>query len=69
MISSTEIRNKFINYFNQNGHIYKKPSLLVQDNDPTLMFTNAGMNQFKDIFLDKKEIHLNDYRVFSVCEG
>ena len=67
MISSTEIRNKFINYFNQNGHIYKKPSLLVQDNDPTLMFTNAGMNQFKDIFLDKKEITDKRYVNSQVC--
>ena len=67
MFSSTEIRKKFIEYFEKNGHIYKKPSLLVQDNDPTLMFTNAGMNQFKDIFLNKKVITDLRYVNSQVC--
>ena len=67
MFSSTEIRKKFIEYFEKNGHIYKKPSLLVRDNDPTLMFTNAGMNQFKDIFLNKKVITDLRYVNSQVC--
>ena len=67
MLSSTEIRKKFIEYFEKNGHIYKKPSLLVQDNDPTLMFTNAGMNQFKNIFLNKKSITDLRYVNSQVC--
>ena len=49
MLTSSEIRLKFIDYFKRNGHLYIKPSLLIQENDPTLMFTNAGMNQFKNI--------------------
>ena len=51
MLSSGEIRDIFIRFFESNGHIYVKPSHIVNRNDPTLMFTNAGMNQFKDIFL------------------
>lgn len=67
MLSSTEIRKKFIEYFEKNQHIYKRPSLLVQDNDPTLMFTNAGMNQFKDIFLNKESITDLRYVNSQVC--
>ncbi len=54
-----EIRQKFIDYFAQNGHRPVRSSSLVPVNDPTLLFTNAGMNQFKDVFLG---IEQRDYR-------
>ena len=46
-----EIRSKFISYFEERGHKYVPSAPMVLKNDPTLMFTNAGMNQFKDLFL------------------
>lgn len=49
--STTEIRNEFIDFFYQKDHKIIKGSSLVPNNDPTLLFTNAGMNQFKDVFL------------------
>lgn len=48
-----EIRNAFSNYFIRNGHDKHKSSSLVPHNDPTLLFANAGMNQFKDFFTGK----------------
>ncbi|MCM2349547.1 MAG: alanine--tRNA ligase [Bacteriovoracaceae bacterium] len=48
-----EIRNAFSNYFIKNGHDKHKSSSLVPHNDPTLLFANAGMNQFKDYFTGK----------------
>lgn len=48
-----EIRNTFSNYFIKNGHEKVKSSSLVPINDPTLLFANAGMNQFKDYFTGK----------------
>jgi alanyl-tRNA synthetase len=50
-MNSYEIRNSFINFFEGKGHKIVPSAPLVVKNDPTLMFTNAGMNQFKDIFL------------------
>jgi alanyl-tRNA synthetase len=49
--SSNQIRELFIKYFNDNGHKAVSSSSLIPFNDPNLLFTNAGMNQFKDIFL------------------
>jgi len=49
-ISTAEIRKIFLNYFKENGHEVVASSPLVPHNDPTLMFTNAGMNQFKNVF-------------------
>ncbi len=46
-----EIRQRFLDFFAQRGHRVVRSSSLVPANDPTLLFTNAGMNQFKDVFL------------------
>src|SRR5437868_1863465 len=51
MLTGSQIRHKFLDYFVQHGHKEVHSSSLVPANDPTLLFTNAGMNQFKDVFL------------------
>ena len=50
-MKSSEIRQKFLDYFASKGHSIVASSSLVPHEDPTLLFTNAGMNQFKDVFL------------------
>jgi alanyl-tRNA synthetase len=50
---SREIRSSFLEYFRKNGHTVVPSSSLVPHEDPTLLFTNAGMNQFKDAFLGR----------------
>src|SRR5471030_1857921 len=50
-MTGSEIRRKFLDFFVQKGHREVHSSSLVPANDPTLLFTNAGMNQFKDVFL------------------
>ncbi|MBQ4192291.1 MAG: alanine--tRNA ligase, partial [Bacteroidales bacterium] len=50
-MTSKEIRQRFLDYFASKGHTVVPSAPMVVKNDPTLMFTNAGMNQFKDIFL------------------
>jgi alanyl-tRNA synthetase len=50
-LSGSEVRSMFLRYFEQHGHKIVRSSSLVPANDPTLLFTNAGMNQFKDVFL------------------
>jgi alanyl-tRNA synthetase len=54
MMTSTEIRASFLEFFRKNGHAVVPSSSLVPGSDPTLLFTNAGMVQFKDLFLGKE---------------
>ena len=54
-----QIRQKFLDFFAERGHRIVRSSSLVPANDPTLLFTNAGMNQFKDVFLGVEQ---RDYR-------
>src|ERR687895_2937376 len=49
-----EIRASFLKYFERHGHRVVPSSSLVPENDPTLLFTNAGMVQFKDVFVGKE---------------
>ncbi len=56
---SSEIRSRFLEYFKKNGHFVVESSSLVPTNDPTLLFTNAGMVQFKDVFLGRERLNFN----------
>ena len=58
-MTSTELRQSFLSFFEQHGHRVVASSSLVPADDPTLLFTNAGMNQFKDVFLGRDR---RDYR-------
>ncbi|HEX4045392.1 MAG TPA: alanine--tRNA ligase, partial [Gammaproteobacteria bacterium] len=58
-LSTNDIRRLFLTYFQKNGHTIVRSSSLIPANDPTLLFTNAGMVQFKDVFLGKEQ---RDYR-------
>jgi alanyl-tRNA synthetase len=55
LVTSSEIRSGFLKYFERNGHTTVPSSSLVPSDDPTLLFTNAGMNQFKDVFLGREK--------------
>ncbi|MFA6263235.1 MAG: alanine--tRNA ligase [Candidatus Babeliales bacterium] len=54
-MDSFQIRQKFLSYFERNGHTVVPSSSLIPAQDPTLLFANAGMNQFKDVFLGKEK--------------
>jgi alanyl-tRNA synthetase len=55
MLTGNEIRSRFLNYFEQRHHTLVSSSPLIPHNDPTLLFINAGMNQFKDVFLGREK--------------
>ena len=60
-----EIRASFLDFFERNGHRIVPSSSLVPEDDPSLLFTNAGMNQFKDVFLGKEH---RDYKRAATCQ-
>ena len=60
-----KIRQTFLKYFGERGHKIVRSSSLVPTNDPTLLFTNAGMNQFKDVFLGLEH---RDYNRATTCQ-
>ncbi|HEX5425053.1 MAG TPA: alanine--tRNA ligase-related protein, partial [Candidatus Acidoferrales bacterium] len=64
-LSGNEIRATFLRFFEQRGHRIVRSSSLVPANDPTLLFTNAGMNQFKDVFLGVEQ---RDYSRATSCQ-
>src|SRR6195952_287661 len=55
MLTSAAIRQKFLDFFVSKGHTIVPSASIVIKNDPTLLFTNAGMNQFKDYFLGNRQ--------------
>jgi alanyl-tRNA synthetase len=67
MPSGNEIRRRFLDYFVQRGHKEVHSSSLVPANDPTLLFTNAGMNQFKDVFLGLEKRDYNRATTSQKC--
>jgi len=54
-MKTAEIRQAFLDFFKSKQHEVVASSSLIPGNDPTLMFTNAGMNQFKDVFLGQDQ--------------
>ena len=61
-MTGSDVRQKFLDYFAARGHRVVRSSSLVPANDPTLLFTNAGMNQFKDVFLGQEKARLLNAR-------
>ena len=68
--TSREIRQQFLDFFKEKRHKIVASAPIVQKDDPTLMFTNAGMNQFKDFFpFRSKTIMLKIYRYGKISHG
>jgi alanyl-tRNA synthetase len=63
--TGNEVRETFLKFFEERGHRVVRSSSLVPTNDPTLLFTNAGMNQFKDVFLGLEK---RDYNRATTCQ-
>ncbi|MEZ4484601.1 MAG: alanine--tRNA ligase [Syntrophotaleaceae bacterium] len=55
MLTANDIRSRFLRYFEERNHTLVESSPLIPHNDPTLLFINAGMNQFKDVFLGREK--------------
>ena len=66
-MTGDEVREKFLRYFEGHGHRILPSSSLVPANDPTLLFTNAGMNQFKDVFLGAEKRDYNRATTSQKC--
>ncbi len=66
-MSSQDIRRNFLKYFKNNGHSIVASSPVVPHDDPTLLFINAGMNQFKDVFLGKSQRDYNKAATAQKC--
>ena len=64
-MTGNEVRKTFLQFFEERGHRVVRSSSLVPTNDPTLLFTNAGMNQFKDVFLGLEQ---RDYKRATSCQ-
>ena len=67
MLTTNDIREQFLEYFEKNGHRRVASSSLVPAGDPTLLFTNAGMNQFKDVFLGREPRDYNRATTSQKC--
>ncbi|HEX3351216.1 MAG TPA: alanine--tRNA ligase [Terriglobales bacterium] len=67
MLTGSQVRRKFLDFFVEKGHREVHSSSLVPQNDPTLLFTNAGMNQFKDIFLGLEKRDYNRATTSQKC--
>jgi alanyl-tRNA synthetase len=63
--TGNDVRSTFLRFFEERGHKIVRSSSLVPTNDPTLLFTNAGMNQFKDVFLG---LESRDYKRATTCQ-
>ena len=67
IMSAADVRRAFLEFFRERGHTVVPSSSLVPGNDPTLLFTNAGMVQFKDVFLGKEQARLRARRLSQRC--
>src|SRR5258705_1511678 len=68
-MNSNEIRRRFLQFFADRGHAIVKSSSLIPAEDPTLLFVNAGMNQFKDVFLGREQRSYNTATSSQKCVG
>ena len=66
-MTGNEIRAKFLRFFEEKGHRVVRSSSLVPHGDATLLFTNAGMNQFKDVFLGLEKREYNRATTAQKC--